>query len=161
MKKTIKVASILHFLAATLYLLALVFMLLDVSSFQIGFPKAEGWEAVGNGFIYVLALIFQYTTSLVASVFHIVVGGCLCSALRKGTRVHMALRVLMTVFGVIAILVNVFFICCYFDIGFALWGALCTVATLVSVAALGALFACKTGNAAPVVENVENIEIDG
>ena len=73
--------------------------------------------------------------------------------------VHTALRVLLMVFGIIALLVNVYFIYCYLDLECVLWGIVNLMAALVSLAALIASSAFKAVKAVPAMENTENIEI--
>ncbi len=158
MEKKIKVATILQFIAAALYLLALGFIYLDISFFKIGVPQMEGWDGLGLAVVYALALIFQYPTSAVALILHTVAGLCLHSAAKKGKQVHKAVCSLLSVFGIIALLVDAYFIYCYLDIGVVLWAMLSIAAALVSVLAMVALSACKAGKLTPVAENIEITE---
>ena len=156
MEKKIKVATILQFAAAALYVLAMLFIYLDAAKWKIGIPQMEGWEGLGIAVILALAIIFQFTTSGVAAIFHAVAGACLRSS---GGMVHKAVRVLLTVFGIIALLVNAYFIYCYFTIECVLWGIVSLMAALLSLVAMVALLTCKQTKDVPVLENAENIEI--
>lgn len=161
MKKKIRFAAILQFVAAALYVFTLVFIRMDIEFFQIGFSQTEGWDGLGLAIIFALALIFQYTTSAIALFFHALVGALMCSAAKKGKLVHKALRVLLVVFVVIATLVNLFFVYSYFDVGAVLWGLLTAVSAIVSIVAMCVMGSCKAETVVPVLENPENMDVEG
>lgn len=141
MEKKLRMVGIMQIVAAVVYVLTLVFILLDVSVFDITINEdTAAGDAFGLAIVFALSLVIQYPTAGLSAIFHVVVG---CIVFKKGNAVHKALLVANLVLSIIAAGAGMFFAITYFDTNQLLWGVIITLGAAVSLAA--AILALKNG----------------
>ena len=141
MEKKLRMVGIMQIVAAVVYVLALVFILLDVSVFDITINEdTAAGDAFGLAIVFALSLVIQYPTAGLSAIFHVVVG---CIMFKKGNAVHKALLVANLVLSIVAAGAGMFFAITYFDTNQLLWGVIITLGAAVSLAA--AILALKNG----------------
>ena len=144
MEKKLRMVGIMQIVAAVVYILALVFILLDVSVFDITINEdTAAGDAFGLAIVFSLSLVIQYPTAGISTIFHVVVGCGAFAAIKKGKAVHKALLVANLVLSIIAAGAGMFFAITYFDTNQLLWGVIITLGAAVSLAA--AILALKNG----------------
>ena len=141
MEKKLRMVGIMQIVAAVVYVLMLVFILLDVSVFDITINEdTAAGDAFGLAIVFALSLVIQYPTAGLSAIFHVVVG---CIVFKKGNAVHKALLVTNLVLSIVAAGAGMFFAITYFDTNQLLWGVIITLGAVVSLAA--AIIALKNG----------------
>ncbi|MBQ8352565.1 MAG: hypothetical protein IJY34_02090 [Clostridia bacterium] len=144
MEKKLRMVGIMQIVAAVVYVLALVFILLDVSVFDITINEdTAAGDAFGLAIVFSLSLVIQYPTAGISTILHVVVGCGAFAAIKKGKAVHKALLVANLVLSIIAAGAGMFFAITYFDTNQLLWGVIITFGAAVSLAA--AILALKNG----------------
>ena len=144
MEKKLRIVGAVQIVAAVVYVLTLVFILLDVSVFDITINEdTAAGDAFGLAIVFALSLVIQYPTAGLAIIFHVAVGCSAFAAKKKGKAVHKALLVTNLVFSIIAAGAGMFFAITYFDTNQLLWGVIITLGAVVSLAA--AILALRSG----------------
>ena len=144
MEKKLRMVGIMQIVAAVVYVLALVFILLDVSVFDITINEdTAAGDAFGLAIVFALSLVIQYPTAGISTILHVVVGCGAFAAIKKGKAVHKALLVANLVLSIVAAGAGMFFAITYFDTNQLLWGVIITLGAVVSLAA--AILALRSG----------------
>ena len=144
MEKKLRIVGAVQIVAAVVYVLTLVFILLDVSVFDITINEdTAAGDAFGLAIVFALSLVIQYPTAGLAIIFHVAVGCSAFAAKKKGKAVHKALLVTNLVFSIIAAGAGMFFAITYFDTNQLLWGVIITLGAVVSLVA--AILALRSG----------------
>ncbi len=153
MEKKFRMVGTMQLVAAAVCVLALVFILLDVTVFKITINEdTAAGDAFGLAIIFSLSLVIQYPTVGLSAIFHVVVGCSLLAAAKKGNAVHKALPVTNLVLSIIAACAGAFFAICYFDTSKLLWGVLISLSAVLSLVA--AILALKNGKQTQVTKAI-------